>query len=108
MSSTRSVQERYKLIFFVPALDLEKVRSSIFATGAGTVGDYTEVCFSTPGVGRFKPAAGAKPHVGEAGKVQEVGEVRCEIQCHGKDQAKQAVEALKRYCLRIPNLERFV
>ncbi|KAF4556153.1 Hypothetical protein D9617_1g080280 [Elsinoe fawcettii] len=94
MSSDTASQDRYKLVFFTPPQDLEKIKSSIFATGAGTIGQYTEVCFTTPGVGQFTPGTAAKPVIGQPGKTEQVGEVRCEIRCQGREQAKQAVAAL--------------
>jgi len=90
---------KYKLVFTAPPLDLPKIKEAIFATGAGSYpgpGGYTEVCFTTPGVGQFKPGANAVPHLGMPGKVEEVGEVKCEIFCNGSEIAKAAVAALKR------------
>ena len=92
--------ERYKLVFFTPPRDLAKIKEAIFAVGAGKypgVGGYTEAGFSTRGVGQFKPGDGANPHIGERGKIEEVEEVRFETICVGRDVAKAAVEALKKY-----------
>ena len=90
---------RYKLIFFTPPQDLVKIKAAIFSTGAGSYpgpGGYTEVCFTTPGIGQLKPGPGANPHIGTPGQVEEVGEVKCEILCDGSEVAKKAVVALKR------------
>lgn len=89
---------RYKLVFFVPPTALPPIKEAIFATGAGRYpgpGDYSQCCFTTPGIGQFLPGESAKPAIGEPGKVEEVGEVRCEIICVGQDVAKEAVTALK-------------
>lgn len=91
--------DRYKLVFFAPPQNLPSIKEAIFAAGAGRYpgpGGYTECCFTTPGVGQFKPGDSANPHIGERGKVEEVGEVRCETLCMGRDVAKSAVEALKK------------
>lgn len=91
--------ERYKLVFFAPPQDLPKIKEAIFAAGAGRYpgsGGYTECGFATPGVGQFRPGDSANPHIGEKGKVEEVGEVRFETICVGTDVAKAAVEALKK------------
>lgn len=91
--------QRFKLVFFTPPQSLPSIKTALFATGAGTYpgkGNYTEVMFTTPGVGQFKPGEGAKPAIGEVGKVEEVGEVRCEILCVGEGVVREAVEALKR------------
>ncbi|GAM82247.1 hypothetical protein ANO11243_002260 [Dothideomycetidae sp. 11243] len=96
MASTIAPTDRYKLVFFTPPLDLPKIKEAIFSTGAGTYSKYTEVCFTTPGIGQFRPGPEANPAIGERGKLEELGEVRCEILCSGRDQATQAVQALKR------------
>lgn len=98
MASAAST-DRFKLIFFVPPTHLPQCKEAIFATGAGRYpgpGNYTEACFITPGVGQFRPGESAKPAIGEAGKLEEVGEVRCETICVGREVAKAAVEALKK------------
>lgn len=97
MSSTPSV--RYKLVIFVPPTSLPPIKEAIFATGAGSypgVGSYSKVCFTTPGIGQFLPGEDAKPAIGQPGKLEELGEVRCEVLCVGDDVTRQAVEALKR------------
>lgn len=101
-SSPPKEEERYKLVFFAPPVDLAPIKEAIFATGAGSypgAGNYTKCAFTTPGIGQFLPGDEANPHIGQPGKVEEVGEARCEILCVGKSVAQQAVEALKRYLL---------
>ncbi|KAF2481476.1 GTP cyclohydrolase 1 type 2/Nif3 [Neohortaea acidophila] len=91
--------DRYKLVFFAPPLDLPPIKEAIFATGAGHYpgpGNYTKCAFTTPGIGQFLPGDSAKPHIGQPGKVEEVGEVRCEIICVGREVAREAVAALKK------------
>ncbi|KAF2220064.1 GTP cyclohydrolase 1 type 2/Nif3 [Elsinoe ampelina] len=95
MSSAPDDLDSYKLVFFTPPLDLQKIKSAIFSTGAGTYGNYSEVCFTIPGIGQFKPGPGTNPTIGQPEKVEEVGEVRCEIRCQGREQTKRAVAALK-------------
>lgn len=98
MSSSQQDQP-YKLVFFTPPQALQAIKSAVFATGAGSYpgkGHYTEVCFTTPGVGQFRPGASAQPAIGSPGKLEEVGEVRCEIFCGGEGVAREAVGALKR------------
>ena len=93
-----SLPARFKLIFFAPPTSLQACKAAIFAAGGGRFpgpGGYTECCFSTPGVGQFRPGDAANPHIGEVGKVEEVGEVKCEIMCMGEDTTRAAVDALK-------------
>ncbi|KAK3704527.1 hypothetical protein LTR37_013810 [Vermiconidia calcicola] len=90
---------QYKLVFFAPPQHLTPIKDAIFATSAGShpgKGNYTQCCFTTPGVGQFLPGGSADPAIGQPGKVEEVGEVRCEMVCVGQEVAKDAVEALKK------------
>ena len=83
MSSTNE-STRYKLVFFAPPQSLPSIKEAVFATGAGSFpgqGDYTQVCFTTPGIGQFLPGKDAKPAIGQPGKLEELGEARCEIPC---------------------------
>lgn len=97
-TSVASPSNRYKLVFFAPPQALAEIKIAIFATGAGRYpgpGGYTEACFTTPGIGQYRPGENANPHIGTPGKLEEVGEARCEILCIGRDVVTRAVEALK-------------
>ncbi|MFP2770036.1 NGG1p interacting factor NIF3 [Oceanisphaera sp. KMM 10153] len=84
----------YKLVFFVPESHLEPVKTAVFSTGAGRIGDYDQCCFETRGSGQFRPLAGAAPFIGEAGALERVEEVRVELVC--EDQLiRTAVNALR-------------
>jgi hypothetical protein len=97
-STSSSSPERFKLIFFTPPSHLPAIKTAIFSTGAGRYEKYSECCFTSPGIGQFRPAANANPAIGEAGgKLEEVEEVRCEILCVGREVTRRAVEELKRY-----------
>lgn len=69
-----------KLYTFAPQEAAEKVRSALFAAGAGEIGRYRECSFNTPGTGTFKPDMDADPAIGQAGGPrQQVAEVRIEV-----------------------------
>ena len=72
------LEERDKLVVFVPAGDAAKVRDAITAAGAGTLGDYEACTFTSPGEGRFRPLSGANPTIGSVGDLETVEEVRIE------------------------------
>ncbi|KAF2144522.1 uncharacterized protein K452DRAFT_295955 [Aplosporella prunicola CBS 121167] len=94
-----SLPARFKLVFFTPASALPAVKAAIFAAGAGRYpgpGNYTECCFTQPGIGQFRPGASANPNIGSVGKLEEVEELRCETLCVGEDIARKAVDALKK------------
>ncbi|KXL42930.1 hypothetical protein M433DRAFT_140019 [Acidomyces richmondensis BFW] len=88
--------DKYKLVYFTPPQYLSDINAAIFATGAGVYGEYSEVCFTTLGVGQFRPSSSANPTIGRPGKLEQVGEVRCEILCVGPDITQAAVAALKK------------
>ena len=53
----------YKLCFYVPETHLESVKTAVFATGAGKIGDYDSCCWQ--------------------GEVEVVAEYRVELVCEG-------------------------
>mgnify|MGYP005749865449 CR=1 FL=1 len=68
----------FKLIFFVPVEEVEKVKTAIFAAGAGKQGDYDCCAWQTLGTGQFRPLEGSKPFIGELDKLERVEEYRVE------------------------------
>ncbi|KAI8939319.1 hypothetical protein NX059_003109 [Plenodomus lindquistii] len=91
--------QKFKFIFFVPPSALSACKTAIFTAGAGRFpgpGGYTECCFTSKGVGQFRPGASANPNIGEVGKLEEVEEYRVEALCLGRETIVKAVEALKK------------
>ncbi|WP_106479071.1 NGG1p interacting factor NIF3 [Phytohalomonas tamaricis] len=84
----------YKLSFFVPVEDAEKVKEAIFATGAGSQGDYEACCYQMLGHGQFRPREGAHPHIGKVGELTQVEELKIEMVC-SDEIIHSAVNALK-------------
>lgn len=72
------MNERYKLVVYVPQTHLEQVRIAMSNAGAGKVGNYDNCAFMTSGIGTFRPLKGAKPFQGGIGKVERIGEARIE------------------------------
>ncbi len=70
---------KYKLVVYVPFANADAVREAIGQAGGGKIGSYSLCSFSVRGVGRFKPEAGANPHIGTVGKPEEVEEERIEV-----------------------------
>ncbi len=71
----------YKIVVTVPTTHADKVREAIGKAHGGELGKYTFCSFTVKGIGRFKPEEGAKPFIGEVGKLEEVEEERIEITC---------------------------
>lgn len=67
-----------KLVVFVPVDYAEAVGDALFAGGAGQLGGYDQCSFRTPGIGTFRPGSGTTPFIGEAGRREQVEEVRLE------------------------------
>ncbi|PIE23183.1 MAG: NGG1p interacting factor NIF3 [Neptuniibacter caesariensis] len=86
--------QNYKLVFFVPENTVEEVKKAIFATGAGSLGNYAQCSWQTLGVGQFLPLDGANPTIGKVDTVERVSEWRVEILCSAET-IKEAVSALK-------------
>jgi hypothetical protein len=84
----------HKLVFYVPQDDLDTVKSAVFSTGAGKIGNYDYCCWQVLGEGQFRPLAGSNPHIGQQDQVEVVAEYRVELVCEDHI-IKQAVNALK-------------
>lgn len=63
----------------MPLSHTDKVREAIGQAGGGKLGNYSSCSFSTRGLGRFKPEAGANPHIGSVGQLEAVEEERIEV-----------------------------
>ena len=74
----------YKIGFYVPASHLEAVKTALFATGAGRIGNYDSCCWQTLGQGQFRALEGSQPYLGRQGKVETVEEYRVELVCADK------------------------
>ena len=68
-----------KLFTFVPVEYAEKVRSAIFAAGAGHISNYSECSFNAKGEGTFKPGEGTNPFTGKIGERHAEEEMKLEM-----------------------------
>lgn len=68
-----------KLYTFVPHAAAEKVRSALFAAGAGHIGAYSECSYNVDGTGTFKAGTGTQPYVGEVGTRHSEAETKVEV-----------------------------
>lgn len=84
-----------KIVTFVPVKDAHKIRQAMGDAGAGVLGNYHHASFSSKGIGRFIPAEGAYPTIGEVGKLAEVEEERIEVICE-KEKIKDVISAIKK------------
>jgi hypothetical protein len=85
-----------KLVVFVPLTHLAKVRSAIFSAGGGKIGKkYDQCSFFSIGTGTFRPRPGAKPYLGNSGKLKRVEEARLEA-IVPKKALNKIIKALKK------------
>ena len=83
-----------KLVVFVPDEACDRVRQALGEAGAGKIGNYSFASFSTRGVGRFRPEAGANPHIGTIGRTEAVAEEKIETICP-RDILGSVISAMK-------------
>ncbi len=67
-----------KLVTFIPASHLDRVRESLFNAGAGVTGNYDHCGFTVEGKGSFRGNENSNPFVGEKGKIHLENEIRFE------------------------------
>ena len=88
------MKELVKIVVFVPEDNADEVREALGRAGAGMIGEYSFCSYSIKGIGRFKPGDNANPHIGTAGKLEEVNEERIEVACE-KVQAGDILKVIK-------------
>ena len=88
------IDDRVKLVWFVPAEALEATRDAVFEAGAGRIGDYKRCSWYTAGTGTFLGGESTDPAVGESGREEHVPELRVETVVPG-DAIQDVVAALR-------------
>jgi dinuclear metal center YbgI/SA1388 family protein len=88
-----------KLVVYVPASHAEAVKSALFASGAGQIGQYSHCSFTTYGSGSFKAEETANPYTGSVGELTQVEEFKIEaiIPSYLCKKAVQAVSEVHPY-----------
>ncbi|WP_338521611.1 NGG1p interacting factor NIF3 [Candidatus Legionella polyplacis] len=84
----------YKIITYIPKNSVEKVKQALFSSGAGKLGNYTEVCWQCLGIGQFKPLKNANPTIGKINSLTYVKEYKVEMICKAK-YIHNAIKTLK-------------
>lgn len=68
-----------KLVTYVPSGYEEAVRNSLFSAGAGSIGNYDNCSFNSPGTGTFRGNENSNPFIGEIGKISLESEIKIEV-----------------------------
>jgi len=78
--SPRLLESRaYKLVVFVPAAEVDRLREALGAAGAGRIGDYDLCSYALDGRGTFRGGDRTNPTIGRRGRLESVDEVRLEM-----------------------------
>ena len=86
--------DNFKLVVFIPLKSATKVSKSVFAAGAGAIGNYSNCGFQAKGEGTFLPLDGSNPAIGKKGKLEKVPEVRFET-IVPSDKVDKVIAAMK-------------
>lgn len=73
--------QEVKIVTFVPASAVDKVRAGLASAGAGLIGNYSLCSFAVEGTGTFLPGEGSNPTIGERGRIEHAHEMRLEMVC---------------------------
>lgn len=76
--------QEVKVVTFVPADHVEKVRAVLASAGAGLIGEYELCSFAAPGRGTFLGRESTNPAIGQPGRIESVDEHRLEMVCSEK------------------------
>ena len=68
-----------KLVTFCPKSHADRVRSALFAAGAGHIGNYDSCSFNSNGRGSFRALSGSNPFVGVLNELHFEEEERMEV-----------------------------
>lgn len=90
-----STNKKVKIVVFVPKSHADIIRKAMGDAGAGQIRKYTHCSYTVEGVGRYLPGAGAKPFIGEMGKLESVEEERVECICD-QIKAKRVITAMRK------------
>jgi dinuclear metal center YbgI/SA1388 family protein len=74
-----------KLTTYVPAENAPKLKDSLFAAGAGNIGNYDNCSFSVSGEGTFRGNKHSNPVVGEKGKIHTEKEIKISVTFESKN-----------------------
>jgi len=83
----------YKVVVYVPLDYVQNVLEAMANEGAGFVGKYSHCFFAVEGEGSFKPQEGAKPFLGQVGRLEKVKEVRLES-IVSEDKLKNVIKSM--------------
>lgn len=84
----------YKMEIYVPKESLKPILKALDEAGAGRPGNYRYCAALTEVTGMWLAEQGAKPHIGEAGKLCTAPEIKIETLC-AEECLQKAIEAVR-------------
>lgn len=72
-------QQVIKLIVYCPEKYAEKIRQTLFESGAGNIGNYSHCSFNSNGLGTFMGNQSAQPFAGKIGVEHKEAETKIEV-----------------------------
>lgn len=76
-----------KLTTYVPQKNVADVRNALFASGAGSIGNYSECSFNFFGIGTYKGNEDSNPTVGKKGEQHQEDEVCVQVIFEAKNES---------------------
>lgn len=68
-----------KLTTYVPKNEAENLRSALFQSGAGSIGNYNDCSFNVNGLGTFNANENSNPTIGEKGRIHTEEETKVTV-----------------------------
>ena len=68
----------FKFEVYVPLTHVDAVKDAMCKAGAGKYGSYDSCCWTTNGIGQFRPLDGANPFIGKVNEIEKVEEAKIE------------------------------
>jgi len=85
----------YQIAVYVPSASMVKVADAVFASGAGTIGNYSNCMNDYEVSGQFMPGEGSKPVLGSKDKLEKIVERKLEFFVDSFKLSK-VIEAMKK------------
>ena len=91
---TSEANKLYAIVVYIPLECAEEVKTAMFASGAGRIGNYEACCWQVEGKGQFRPIGNANPVIGSLDKLEHVAELRVEMVCE-EDCLEAVIKAMR-------------
>lgn len=84
----------YKISFYAPVDQAEKIKNAMFKAGAGKIGNYACCAWQVLGEGQFMPLEGSHAHIGSVHRLEKLPEYKIEMVC-SDDAVQDVIVALR-------------